>query len=276
MKLNRLKAFIVLFLLSITIGIYSILYVDSFVPKHAEDHEELVSYFSISDRVIMPLPLEQSKETDEIALGKSLFNDHRISNNGLSCASCHDLAQAGINPNDEWNNNGSITYNTSEIYNTKYYSQLFWTGKTQSRKKQIEINFLNGMKITPIEVQQKIASIKSYIDAYEAIYPEGLTKENLFMPIIAYQNSLQSPSRFDRYLHGDTSAIDLLEKEGFILFKKYGCASCHQGINIGGNMRQKLGIYEDFFEIHGIFCLRFIGFMRFFGIYGLFWNNFVI
>jgi cytochrome c peroxidase len=35
------------------------------------------------------------------------------------------------------------------------------------------------------------------------------------------------------------------------LFKRVGCASCHQGLNIGGNMYQKLGIMEDYFAVRG-------------------------
>ena len=41
------------------------------------------------------------------------------------------------------------------------------------------------------------------------------------------------------------------EKEGYRLFKEYGCASCHQGEGIGGNLFQRLGLFGDYFRDRG-------------------------
>jgi cytochrome c peroxidase len=64
---------------------------------------------------------------------------------------------------------------------------------------------------------------------------------------IAYyvQNLLTPNSKFDKFLKGDKSALNSDEKEGYRLFKGYGCSSCHNGINIGGNMYQKFGIFHQ-------------------------------
>src|SRR5207249_727132 len=35
------------------------------------------------------------------------------------------------------------------------------------------------------------------------------------------------------------------------LFKTYGCVSCHQGVNVGGNMYQYMGIVSDYFADRG-------------------------
>ena len=43
----------------------------------------------------------------------------------------------------------------------------------------------------------------------------------------------------------------LRKKEGYTLFKSYGCISCHQGINIGGNLFQKFGIFYNYLEKRG-------------------------
>jgi len=48
-------------------------------------------------------------------------------------------------------------------------------------------------------------------------------------------------SRFDQYLRGNNQAISNEELAGYKLFKSYGCVWCHQGVNIGGNLYQKLG-----------------------------------
>jgi cytochrome c peroxidase len=54
-------------------------------------------------------------------------------------------------------------------------------------------------------------------------------------------------ARFDKYLRGESQALTDEEKQGYQLFKSYGCVSCHQGINIGGNLFQKFGLMGDYF-----------------------------
>jgi cytochrome c peroxidase len=35
------------------------------------------------------------------------------------------------------------------------------------------------------------------------------------------------------------------------LFKDFGCASCHQGVNVGGNFYAGLGVFGNFFHERG-------------------------
>ncbi len=78
--------------------------------------------------------------------------------------------------------------------------------------------------------------------------------ENLTNALGEFVNTLVTPnSRFDRFLRGDESAITNEEKQGYALFKEYGCISCHQGVNIGGNLYQKFGIFYKYFEARGNF-----------------------
>ena len=64
--------------------------------------------------------------------------------------------------------------------------------------------------------------------------------------------SLTTPnSRFDRWLKGDKAALSALESHGYALFKYYGCVSCHQGANVGGNMFQVFGVLNEYFKKRG-------------------------
>jgi cytochrome c peroxidase len=55
--------------------------------------------------------------------------------------------------------------------------------------------------------------------------------------IASFERSLVTPgSRFDRWLAGDAAALSEGELDGYRLFKSLGCVSCHQGVNIGGNL----------------------------------------
>ena len=52
---------------------------------------------------------------------------------------------------------------------------------------------------------------------------------------------VMSPARWDRYLSGDTTALSAAERRGLVLFTRAGCASCHDGLTIGGQKYRKLG-----------------------------------
>lgn len=54
--------------------------------------------------------------------------------------------------------------------------------------------------------------------------------------------------RIDRYLRGERAALGAEEEHGYELFKAYGCVACHQGVNVGGNLFQKFGIFYDPFS----------------------------
>lgn len=62
--------------------------------------------------------------------------------------------------------------------------------------------------------------------------------------LASYERTLTTPnSRFDQYLRGRREALTEKERQGYRLFKSYGCVACHQGMNVGGNMFQRFGIF---------------------------------
>jgi len=84
-------------------------------------------------------------------------------------------------------------------------------------------------------------AVKQFRDAYGR-QPDIAA---LLNAIVTYERSLVTPgSRFDRWLAGDVSAITSGELSGYQIFKSLGCISCHQGVNIGGNLFQRHGIFH--------------------------------
>ena len=82
--------------------------------------------------------------------------------------------------------------------------------------------------------------------------PRLISRENIKDAIAEFMRSLITPnSRFDQWLRGNTEAINEQEKEGYALFKRYGCVSCHQGAAVGGNMFQVFGVINDYFRKRG-------------------------
>jgi cytochrome c peroxidase len=101
------------------------------------------------------------------------------------------------------------------------------------------------MNTTWPELQGKLGREAEYVSAFRAAYIDGLTWNNVIAALVSFERSLATPhSRFDRYLRGERQALTAEEQQGYDLFKSYGCVACHQGVNIGGNMFAKLGVFQ--------------------------------
>jgi cytochrome c peroxidase len=102
------------------------------------------------------------------------------------------------------------------------------------------------MDITWPELLARLGADAGYLSAFQAVFPDGLTRRNVLDALATFERSLETPdSRFDRYLRGDRDALTGSERRGYALFRDYGCAACHQGVNIGGNMFQKFGLFPS-------------------------------
>mgnify|MGYP003488178654 FL=1 len=55
-----------------------------------------------------------------------------------------------------------------------------------------------------------------------------------------------------RGLRGDNSAISEEALRGYELFKKYDCATCHAGANLGGETYELMGTRRDYFADRGL------------------------
>src|SRR5438270_10459560 len=83
----------------------------------------------------------------------------------------------------------------------------------------------------------KLAAVPGYRAQFEKAFPgqhEPVTPENWASAIGAYERTLVSPSPFDTYLRGDTSALDARAQSGLRKFMDLGCAGCHDGTGVGG------------------------------------------
>lgn len=68
--------------------------------------------------------------------------------------------------------------------------------------------------------------------------PSLMTQADLSSGIGA---EITAPARWDTYLAGDTAALSGAERRGLMLFTRAGCASCHDGLAVGGGEYRRLG-----------------------------------
>jgi cytochrome c peroxidase len=207
--------------------------------------------------IFTPIPLSLSLDSRKVELGGQLFNDPKLSGDGsVACAHCHDLATGGVDrmlhSRGIGGQEGGI--NAPTVFNSGFNFRQFWDGRAGTLEDQID-----GPLQNPIEMgstwPHAIAAIsenQQYRSAFKTIYRDGIQQQNIKDAIATFERSLITPnSRFDRFLRGDQTALSHQEQAGFELFKQIGCTSCHQGVNIGSNMYQKLGVMEDFYAVRG-------------------------
>jgi len=206
---------------------------------------------------ILPIPISIDLDYQKVELGEKLFFDKRLSkNNTVSCGSCHSLELGGTDGNkySVLFNNSLSSVNSPTIFNSGFNFKQFWNGRSETLEDQayVTINNSKSMGSNWAEVISKLSMDSDYISKFKLIYKSEIKPELITDSIAEYEKSLFTPnSRFDQYLRGDTNAIDQDELEGYTLFKKFGCTSCHQGVNIGGNMFETFGVSGDYFSMRG-------------------------
>ena len=199
---------------------------------------------------ITPIPLPPALDPKRIALGEQLFYDPRLShNNRRSCAFCHDVRTNGASAaaRDQTPDGMALALNTPTIFNAALSFRLNWEGNYRSLEPHTE-HILNNPEIMASgvgEVLNKLLEDPGTARAFRQAYGRDPDREGFLDAIASYERSLLTPgSRFDRWLEGDRGALTAEELSGYQLFKSLGCISCHQGVNVGGNLFQRHGIFH--------------------------------
>ena len=206
---------------------------------------------------IQPVPQNVGLDRRKVALGESLFHDPRLSHdNSISCASCHMLENGGANnlPRSIGINGARTAVNSPTVFNSGFNFVQFWDGRAESLEDQIDgpIHHPNEMGTNWQVITIKLRSDTETASLFEEIYADGVTAANVKDAIAEFERSLITPdARFDQFLRGDAEALNWVERKGYRLFKSRGCSSCHQGVNVGGNLYQRLGIFQDYFADRG-------------------------
>mgnify|MGYP001545132289 CR=1 FL=1 len=205
---------------------------------------------------ILPLPDEADVDMDKVLLGRTLYFDTALSGDGtISCATCHSLDHGGAEPRKtSIGINGHVgPINSPTVLNSSYNFVQFWDGRAADLQEQAAGPVANPgeMGAKWDDVVAKLSKDEKYKAEFAKVYDDGVTKANITDAIAEYEKSLITPSRFDKYLRGDMTAITEAEKKGYETFKEVGCTACHSGINVGGAMFQKLGLVKDYFKDRG-------------------------
>ncbi|MEA1983557.1 MAG: cytochrome-c peroxidase [Campylobacterota bacterium] len=193
-----------------------------------------------------------TKEKTE--LGKMLFFEPRLSKSGLiSCNTCHNLATGGDDGlaaavGHKWTVNphhlGSPT-----VYNAVFFDRQFWDGRSPDLEDQAQGPILAApeMAATKEHVVATVNSMPEYVERFKAAYGKNvkIDYKKIADTIGNFERTLVTPAPFDDYLNGKEDALSKAQKAGLKTFIDKGCATCHNGIALGGTMNM-LGLVAPY------------------------------
>jgi cytochrome c peroxidase len=224
--------------------------VHSQVPIGSADRSSV----RLGEEPITPVPRRTSLDADKVRLGEMLFHDVRLSRgDALACASCHLLAEGGDDNQDRspGSDGELLNFNALTVFNVALSFRLNWRGNFRTLEQQNEAVLLDPhlMNTTWERLLAKLRADKTYRETFATVYRSVPAPAHVLDALATFQRSLTTPdARFDRHLRGERGAITPEEERGYQLFKEFGCAACHQGVNVGGNLFQRFGIFHDPFS----------------------------
>lgn len=181
------------------------------------------------------IPPDNPQTPAKIALGQALFVEQRLSADNLQhCEGCHNYA-LGFTDQKRTSvgiDNQSGRRNAPTILNAMFNTSLFWDGRAATLEEQAKSPILNpiemGMK-SPDEVVAKIKAMPKYRDEFERVFGREVNFDDIARALASYERTQFSfDSPFDRYVAGESGAIDESAKRGWKIFNSTGrCIGCH-------------------------------------------------
>jgi cytochrome c peroxidase len=190
---------------------------------------------------------------ERVELGKMLYFDPRLSeSHTISCNSCHSVGLGGVDVMEtsighRWQQGGR---NAPTVLNAVFNTAQFWDGRAKDLEEQAGGPLVNPIEMgtTEAHVVEQLRSIPGYVARFKQAFSdqaEPITFENVRHAIALFEATLLTPNApFDRFLQGDEGALTAEQTEGLQLFMQKGCATCHNGVNVGGGMYAPFGVVE--------------------------------
>lgn len=189
----------------------------------------------------------------KVELGAMLYFEPRLSSSGIiTCNTCHSIGTGGADniPTSIGHGWQRGPRNAPTVLNAVFNTAQFWDGRAEDLKAQAKgpVQASVEMNSTPARVIETLKSIPQYVERFGAAFPgeaDPVTFDNMAKAIEVFEATLITPNAaFDRYLKGEDKAFDEAQTRGLGLFMDKGCATCHAGLNFGGDGYFPFGVQK--------------------------------
>jgi cytochrome c peroxidase len=124
---------------------------------------------------------------------------------------------------------------------------LLWDGRVESLDEQPVGSLANVLHLNsdPDLVVERLKADTGYVADFVAAFGDGaITPRRLGQAIGAFERTLAyGDSRFDRYMAGDTDALNDDERRGLGIFMRGGrCIACHNGRHFSDDKFHNIGV----------------------------------
>jgi cytochrome c peroxidase len=201
---------------------------------------------------VVPIPATNLNYKAKVDLGKQLYFDGRLSkNNAISCAFCHNPMTGFADPRQTSIGVGGGVggRQAPTVYNTGFIPLQFWDGRAGSLEEQAIGPIANPVEMaeTHENVVKKLGKIKGYQQQFRSVFGTDVNLQGIAEAIAAYERTVVSTnSAFDKYVLGESNAMDEAAIRGMALFKgKARCVLCHNGPNFTDNQFHNLGVPQE-------------------------------
>ncbi len=197
-------------------------------------------------------PPDNPQTTAKIQLGKQLYFDNRLSQDGtVACATCHDPAKG-------WSDAGPTSTGirgqiggrrAPPVSNAAHSPLQFWDGRAPSLEEQAKGPVQNPIEMgnTHDVMVKTLNDVPGYVQEFKDVFgTTPITVDQVAQAIAAYERTVvTTDSPFDRYVRGDQNALTKQEKMGLEIFNGKGhCTACHWGSYFSDGRFHNLGVTQ--------------------------------
>jgi len=212
-----------------------------------DEQQKTLAKSNLSTSVVVPqgvspaffstlVPRDNPGTVAQVALGKKLFFDTRLSRDGtVACATCHDVGRGFTDQRALFEGVGGKIgrRNSPNAMNALFFATQFWDGRAKTLEDQAKLPLINPIEMGQPDgaaVEKSIAGDATYQAEFKAAYGKGVNYTDIARAIASFERTLVFiDAPFDRFLAGDTKAISEEAKQGWALFNGKGrCTACHQ------------------------------------------------
>ncbi len=176
---------------------------------------------------MQPVPADNKMYLERVLLGRMLFFDSRLSNNGESCNTCH-KSEYGFSVNGTSAFDKGLT--ALPLINLAWYKVFMWNGRIIGTLEDVMESEINNRFKTDIA---KINTIAEYRDQFKKYYGVSVIDDKVMAKALAqYMRALVSKNtKYEKSVLG-FEKLTTEEEEGRKIFftEKGDCFHCHVAV----------------------------------------------